>query len=297
MRLDHSFIRIRSRSLLEIFDLALQVLRRYPASLLGYLITGAIGWAVLNALLVSGYDGSNSESGQSSLSGSVMLLLVMAQAPLGTLWITSYLGQAMFVERPSFSSVWRTIRTSWPALIWLQGIVRASLPITGLLALSGNSQRRDDGGLEIFLVIILLLWSLTLKVFRPYASEVILLEKTPLRQKPGGPIAFGPRNRMLHRHITSDSFSLLLLSAVFGASLLFVLYGSLCLLFELAGLVDDQGQIRLQVIWPVTLWLVSGFLAIVRFLAYIDTRIRQEGWEVELRIRAEASKLETEGVP
>ena len=42
---------------------------------------------------------------------------------------------------------------------------------------------------------------------------------------------------------------------------------------------------------PLATWLVLGYLAVVRFLSYLDLRIRGEGWEVELQMRAEASRL------
>ena len=42
---------------------------------------------------------------------------------------------------------------------------------------------------------------------------------------------------------------------------------------------------------PVAMWLVFAFFAVVRFLAYLDLRIRREGWEVELMMRAEHTRL------
>ncbi|HXT57762.1 MAG TPA: hypothetical protein VN699_03965, partial [Pirellulales bacterium] len=39
------------------------------------------------------------------------------------------------------------------------------------------------------------------------------------------------------------------------------------------------------------IWLVVGYFAVVRFLSYLDLRIRTEGWEVELIMRAEAARL------
>jgi hypothetical protein len=39
---------------------------------------------------------------------------------------------------------------------------------------------------------------------------------------------------------------------------------------------------------------VVAFFAIVRFLSYLDLRIRHEGWEVELLMRAEAVRLGTQ---
>jgi hypothetical protein len=50
----------------------------------------------------------------------------------------------------------------------------------------------------------------------------------------------------------------------------------------------------LQVILPAAMWLVVGFTTVVRFLSYLDLRIRHEGWEVELLMRAEAMRLATQ---
>ena len=41
----------------------------------------------------------------------------------------------------------------------------------------------------------------------------------------------------------------------------------------------------------VAMWLVAGFFTVVRFLGYLDLRIRREGWEVELVMRAESELL------
>jgi hypothetical protein len=48
---------------------------------------------------------------------------------------------------------------------------------------------------------------------------------------------------------------------------------------------------KLQIVYPLCLWLIVVFLAVVRFLSYLDLRIRHEGWEVELLMRAEALRL------
>jgi hypothetical protein len=47
------------------------------------------------------------------------------------------------------------------------------------------------------------------------------------------------------------------------------------------------------VVLPAILWLVGLFLTVYRFLCYLDTRIRLEGWEIELRLKAEASRLDS----
>jgi hypothetical protein len=43
--------------------------------------------------------------------------------------------------------------------------------------------------------------------------------------------------------------------------------------------------------FQLSLWIVVCYFTIVRFLTYLDLRIRREGWEVELRMRAERARL------
>ena len=42
--------------------------------------------------------------------------------------------------------------------------------------------------------------------------------------------------------------------------------------------------------YPATLWMVAAYFTVVRFLGYLDLRIRREGWEVELLMRAELDR-------
>jgi hypothetical protein len=51
----------------------------------------------------------------------------------------------------------------------------------------------------------------------------------------------------------------------------------------------DQAMFTLY--FPLALWLVVGYFTVVRFLSYLDLRIRREGWEVELLMRAERTRL------
>jgi hypothetical protein len=53
----------------------------------------------------------------------------------------------------------------------------------------------------------------------------------------------------------------------------------------------NQSRFKLELVYPACLWLVVMFLAVVRFLSYLDLRIKHEGWEVELLMKAEALRL------
>ena len=56
--------------------------------------------------------------------------------------------------------------------------------------------------------------------------------------------------------------------------------------------IRANSEISLQPFYLlVSAWLVAGFCAVVRFLMYIDIRIRQEGWAVQLKFMTENSLL------
>ena len=59
-----------------------------------------------------------------------------------------------------------------------------------------------------------------------------------------------------------------------------------------AGGWEDAPKSRACTIYlPAAIWLSLGYFAVVRFLSYLDLRIRTEGWEVELIMRAEGARL------
>ena len=43
--------------------------------------------------------------------------------------------------------------------------------------------------------------------------------------------------------------------------------------------------------FPLAVWLTVAFFTVVRFLSYLDLRIRREGWEVWLKLHSEADRL------
>lgn len=45
------------------------------------------------------------------------------------------------------------------------------------------------------------------------------------------------------------------------------------------------------IIVPVVLWMMATWGTVIRFLLYLNTRIRSEGWEVELKLKAESLRL------
>jgi hypothetical protein len=43
---------------------------------------------------------------------------------------------------------------------------------------------------------------------------------------------------------------------------------------------------------PAAMWICALYATVARYLNYLDQRIRYEGWEVELKLRAEGRRLE-----
>ena len=133
------------------------------------------------------------------------------------------------------------------------------------------------------------LWQFTQ---RSYLSEVILLERTPFLQKTFDNPSTGRRCHTLHAGWGGDLFGTLgrhrrrrrpadrlLLGLDVGRR---------------ADCSPTSGNPRNT--WfthefQFALWLVVGLLTVVRFLGYLDLRIRREGWEVELLMRAEGARL------
>jgi hypothetical protein len=291
VRLDRSFIAIRQRSMLETLDLALKVFRRYAWQLLAYLIIGSAPFGVLNFFLTSGFP---FESGQN---GWMNLLLVLAEAQLGTIFVTSFLGQAMFVGDPKTSVVVREVLNSWASVFYLHGFLRCAGMVIGLVAIVGIAESIDGAAMLIWFAGLSAALGVLVRVFRPFVTEILILEKAPLRKKkPAHEISFGKRSQAMHGPIAGEAISIGIAMFFFSVPLLVSFYGTLSNAFELIGVPREVAWFHSGVLWQSALWLVAGFWAIAKFLFYIETRIQQEGWEVELKIRAASIKLAGEAL-
>jgi hypothetical protein len=189
-----------------------------------------------------------------------MVMLTLIEIPLATAPITLFLGHSLFMERPQARHLVKEFFQSLPQMLLFQVVLRIPL---------------------LFLYITA--W--------PYMSEVILLERNPLfRRRPGQMTTFR-RIRALHGGVMGDLFPRWLAAFSFGA----VLFASLWLsCLTICGLLFNEWEWEgptFTFFFPLCLWIVIGFFAVVRYLGYLDLRIRREGWEVELLMRAEGARL------
>jgi hypothetical protein len=266
MQLDQHRIVIRQRSYVDLLDLALRVIRAYAAPLAGLFLLGIIPAMILNAYLLYGQDVQLHESYVPSEYIFRMVMLALIEAPLVTAPLTLFLGRSLFMEKPQAGQIAKEIFQSLPQMIVFQVILRISL---------------------LFLFIT---WLLLFGAW-PYMSEVILLERNPLfRRRPGQMTTFR-RIRALHGGVMGDLFPRWLAAMAFG-TVLFASFWLCC--WVLCGALFNEWQWEGPIytfFLPLCLWLVFGFFAVVRYLSYLDLRIRREGWEVELLMRAEGARL------
>jgi hypothetical protein len=300
VQLDKTRIVIRERGLLEILDLSLHVFRAYAKPLAITFALGAAPLMVLNHFLI-GWMAPSFDYGESypytDHSGTIryarnMALLVFIQAPLMSVFAASYLGPTVFLEPPSIAKVVRDVFKASPQLAWCQVLVRGVAPAC-LLILTLDRDSESLSVVEGFFLPVLAMYAAVVRSVRPFINEIILLERNPLRARGPNEMTVGRRSARLHNPSSGDLLMRWLGYSLVACLLVLAVFGGF--LFASGVLLNRwvPGPVMVQFCWPLAMWLVAGHTAVVRFLCYLDLRIRHEGWEVELRLRAEAARLMT----
>ncbi len=302
MQLDHTRIAIRERGLLDTFDLALHVTRDFAGPLAVCSLLAIVPLALLNYALVGWMPAADAESlGDYGRYLWNMTVLIYLEAPLASIFVVAYLGPALFLEKRTVRQIAGDVLRFAPQILLCQGLLRGVLIAWGLYLLVDRLEY--SGFIEGFLMFVLLIWSTAMRAFRPYINEIILLEKNPLRSRSPNVITMGKRSSHLHGPYAADLLIRWICAALVSC-LLFALaistavvaQGVLIGVWPFAGMLTDDFSwsldwVMLQFIYPACLWLVVAFMSVVRFLSYLDLRIRHEGWEVELFMRAESLRL------
>ncbi len=296
MQLDRTHVVIRLRTLSEIGDLSLVMLRRYPSALLIGFIAGALPWALLDIAVLAWIPIDEARFGLDDDEAATemyryltwMVLLVVSQAPAAGVATSFYLGQAVFEQRPTWSSVFREVRHQFWRWFYVLGVRRLAVPILGVAVFRMFQPR--DGFLDFVLPLVLAIAVFGIRNSRPFAPEILLLEQCPLQSKQPHAITYGRRSKSLHAPISGElSGRFIAISFVLAFLWLSTLY-TLVWIRGIATGIWNWDLFCYLVIVPTSLWMVAGVSSFVRLLCYLDTRIRLEGWEVELAIRAEAMR-------
>jgi hypothetical protein len=282
--------------MLEVMDLALHVLRAYARPLIQTMLLLVAPLMIVNQLLLGWLlepvDFSASWTGEEF--GRVtrylinMSLLVFIEAPLATLLATAYLGRAVFLEQPRIRELLGEMRSLAAPIAWNHLLLRGVLPAWLLVLLIDRGS--DYSGWEASLIVLAVCVA-GLRAFRPFITEIVVLERLPLVRKSADTMTVGRRSALLHNPAGSDLLARWMGAALVGGLLTLGIYA--VFLFA-SGIILNQWQLSpllLQFCLPASMWIAALYLCVVRFLSYLDLRIRHEGWEVELRLRAEASRL------
>jgi hypothetical protein len=304
MQLDRTRIAIRERGLLETLDLALHVTREFAGPIFACSLLAIVPLALVNYALIgwmAPFGPDDEPTGARFLWN--MSVLIFLEAPLASVFVVAWLGPAVFMEQKTIRQVAAEVLRYLPQLALTQGLLRGVLPAWALYLLVSRTTE-SDGLIEGLCMVMLCGWSAALRAFRPYINEIILLEKNPLWSQDASAITIGRRSTHLHGPYSGDLFvrwcgaatitALLVILAIATAILaqgFLITDWPVHFTQEPLEITPNLDWLKLQIVYPACLWLIVMFLSVVRFLSYLDLRIRHEGWEVELLMRAESLRL------
>jgi hypothetical protein len=308
VQLDNTRISIRERGLLDTLDLSLHVLREFAQPVFWLTLAAVIPLAALNYWLLGWmvdpqiFDYTEYRLYEWSLTDWPrriyhmlpwrylfdMALLIFIEAPLASIFVTAFLGEAVFMQKPTFRQVLKSVLKHSPALVLCQLLIRGILPAWILVGMM--DRYGDNIAIEVFLWL-LAAYTALFRSLRPYINEIILLEKNPIRARLNREISINKRSGHLHNSSSGDLFGRWISSSMLALLLLIII---LAALYLGVGVLISQYEMNWYFtvfIYPAAFWVVAGFYSVVRYLDYLDLRIRYEGWEVELLMRAEAGKM------
>lgn len=294
MQLDQTHVAVRVRTLSEMGDLALVLVRQYPSTILTGFLIGAWPWMVANGLLIYWIPLTEAQFGlddpealnQILRYAAWMVLLVFLQAPAAGVITTVYLGQAVFEQKPSWKGAAEIVKTHFWRWFWCLGVMRLAIP--AMILVGFRMFQPVNGFFDVVVPGAFLLWAVIVRAGRPFLPEMILLERCPIRSSDPNEITLSRRSRALHRPVGSDVGSRWFAAATTFSVLWAGLFYSFVWAHGIATGYWNLGLFTLLFLFPLALWIIAGVSIVVRMIHYLDTRIRLEGWDVELAIKAEA---------
>lgn len=288
MRLDRTRIAIAERSQPETLDLSLLVLREFFIPVFGLVAILAGPLAILNWYLIEWMAADLIESVTITRYLWTMAILVYVEAPFASVLATSYLGKATFYESPTAWEVCKDVASLGGRVFWTQLVCRGVLLVIAMVwSLAPDDSFSSTEGMLMFVCFGLFV----LRSLRPYINEIVLLERSPIMSRSPKQITVGKRSSRLHGPNSGDLFgrgiAMIPVMLALGMSVLGLLW------FGIATFSNDWawGPVMVHFVVPAVFWILAAYVTVFRFLSYLDLRIRREGWEVELKMRAEANRM------
>jgi hypothetical protein len=275
MQLDNTRVTIREREFLDVLDLTLRLARAEALPWLAASVVGTLPFAVLNYWLLANWPTFGHTTAANELYLLRMTALIVWELPLATAAATMYLGQSMFFTQPNARRIAGDVYRTLPQLILFQVVLRGLWILPALLA--------------DWSIVLVLLWLIPY-LFFPYLNEVILLERNPLAAR-NGRITTWRRSQVLHGGSRGSLFVRWMMSLVAAGAMTLGIVFTLGYLRAMLDRTWATDSVWWSVFVPAAIWIVVWFFTVVRYLSYLDLRIRREGWEVELQVRAAAQRL------
>lgn len=303
MQLDKTAVTISQRSGTDLIDLSLLVFQRYWTSIFCLAFLGIFPFAVTNFILLwplTEYDQlvmSSRELGDATAFQNrylvIMTAAILIQAPLALSGVTYFIGQAVFGDKPTLGNVLTAIWAKLSAIILIQGFLRMSILVFVPLAFLFQSPVfRPEVEIPLYL-LCLCSYVFVVRGFRPFALEILLLERCPIHisKNDKSRIAYRKRSSWLHSGMAFELFGMHM--GVTIVEILTTLSISLSTLFLIGVLTGTWtwGPWMDLLFFPFILWGIATWGTIIRFLTYMNSRIHTEGWEIELKLKAESQRL------
>lgn len=294
MQLDTMRLAVRERNVLDTHDMALQVMRDFFAPWSMSMLLVIVPLMVLNYLLLGWMATSQTVEDEFFFPFRyywAMILMIYIQAPLLSIPTVAFLGPAVFLQPVSLRQV---IKDMWRALpqITICHFVIRGMALAALLPLLVDRNFGEGAPWEAIFLPMIALGSAGMRAFRPFISEIIMLERSPLSSRNPAVLSIAKRSSFLHGPSSGDLMARWMGSSLINTLLVFLMvssaYGLMTLLFSIH---SPQSPLFVHFLFPVALWSVAAYASIVRYLEYLDLRIRHEGWEVELLLRAEELRM------
>jgi hypothetical protein len=227
-----------------------------------------------------------------------MIFLVLIEAPLASVFTTAYLGDVMFHDRPPFRVIVQSVARQWFAILWCIVILRG--PAAAVFLAVTADRYEDPPAVNLTFLGFVAFGAAVLRATRPYVLEVILLERNELgwprfkKKDPFQDATIGQRSAALQDASRGDLIGRWLGIALAAGALTVAIQATIWFFLGIFLNSWTWGPVMTEFCAPLSMWLVACYFTVVRYLSYLDLRIRTEGWEVELRLRAEAARLTPE---
>jgi hypothetical protein len=270
-------------------------MRTFARPLLATFALGAVPLAILNHYLIGWTADIDYRDELPWYYLTWMSLLIFVEAPLASIFATAYLGEAMFHERPRIREIIGSIARQWPGVLWCIVILRG--PAAAIFLAATLDPFEEPPAVQFMFMVFLAIGAGAFRAMRPYIAEIVLLEKNPLGWTSGGggsdpaKTTIGQRSATLQGASSGDLIGRWIGAGGAAAGLALAIQ---CTFWFASGVFLNTwswGPVMTELFAPLSMWLVACYFTVVRFLSYLDLRIRTEGWEVELRLRAEAARL------